>query len=379
MKLREHIEYLEPLRIEGEPAGDEPLSIVLLSRDLARLPQWLATHAKRKISHIVIADAQGELQIECRLPKSLGQPVFLAGMEHLASLAGSPVFLFMGEWPIRIASMGVPGLASRKIYFQESGDAALARRKPLADYLEKNAAKLEAVYGALAGASDRDVFARRVKSLVSGDPGYLPIAPFLEYEHPATLPGPGDIVLDGGLSDMVGSQKSIAEKIGRGGSAHGFEPIPWMAEKAAQELAPYPQYQVHALGLADKKGPAWFASLRDSSHLADRSSPDTVECRLTTIDDFCAEASLSRVDVIKLDVEGAELAALAGGEKIIGASRPRLLVCLYHKPRDLWEIPLWLLERLPGYEMRIAHSSCGFTDTILYARPDAGEVCDNSS
>lgn len=371
MKLHEHLEQLEPLRIAGEPPADRPISPVLLARDLPRLPKWLIDHAHLKIPRIIIADLEGNPEISFRLPEALGKPVFRTGWRHLADFREcEPVFLFMPEWPLRIASMGVPGLSARKIYISASDDSQLAPRAPIPDYLARNASALEKVYGALATQNDREVFARRIKSLVTGDAGFLPVAPFLEYEHPSTMPKKGDIVLDGGLSDMVGAQKSLAEKIGPAGIAHGFEPVAWMAEKAAQELRSYSQYKVHALGLADKKGAARFASLRDSSHLSERDGPDTVECQLDTIDNFCAETRLPRVDVIKLDVEGAELAALRGGERTIARHSPRLIVCLYHKPRDLYEIPLWLMEKFPACKMHLAHSSCGFTDTILYARPD---------
>lgn len=370
MKLHEHLERLEPLRIMGEPPADRPVCPILLARDAPRLPKWLLDHAHLKIPRIIIADLQGNPEIRFRLPESLGRPDFLAGWQHLTDLGEcEPVFLFMPEWPIRIASMGVPGLAGRKIHISESADAQLAPRAPIPDYLTRNADDLEAVYEALPAPYNREVFARRVKSIVTGDAGFLPVAPFMEYEHPATMPKKGDIALDGGLSDMVGAQKSLAEKIGPEGMAHGFEPIAWMADKAAQELRPYKQYRVHTLGLADKKGAARFASMRDSSHLAEMYGPDTIECELTTIDDFCAQARLPRVDLIKLDVEGAELAALRGGERTIAAHSPRLIVCLYHRPRDLYEIPLWLMEKFPAYEIHLAHSSCGFTDTILYARP----------
>lgn len=370
MNLRETIEKLEPARVLAAPAGDKPVCLILRARDLPRLPALLADNPNLKASRVVIADARGDLEIDGEPPKSLRDAEFLAGFGGLNSIGDAdPVFLFMEEWPIRVASMLAPSVAARKIYISESPDPALKPRSPLPDFLVKNAASLERVWSGLYSDKDREVFAARVKSLLTGDPGYLPVAPFREYEHPATAPQKGDAVIDGGLSDMVGAQKTLAEKVGAGGLIYGFEPIPWMAEKAARELRRYPQYRVSALGLSDKKGFAWFADLRDSSRLLPGETQNGTKCELTTIDDFCAENGLERVDLIKLDIEGSELAALKGGERIIAASRPKLHVCLYHNPRDLYEIPSYLMDVLPNYEWRIAHSSCGFTDTILYARP----------
>ena len=48
-------------------------------------------------------------------------------------------------------------------------------------------------------------------------------------------------------------------------------------------------------------------------------------------------------------------------------SRPKLVICLYHKPEDLLKFNLFK-SLVPEYKMHLAHSSCGFTDTILYAK-----------
>lgn len=367
--LKEALGSAQPLRILGLPPQDTPLCLVLLAKDLPKLPAWLLANADHKIDRVIIMDAQGEPQVKFKLPPSAGQPRFLGGVKHLSRLKDCvPVFLFMGEWPLRLASLGVPSLAVNPVYISAAEDKSLSHRKALPLFANKHLAKLEKVYAALHSNVDRGLFARRVKSIMTGDAGYLRVSPFLEYEHPDVLPRKGDVVLDGGLSHMVSAQKSLAEKVGPKGLCHGFEPIPWMAEEAARELEPYPWYHVHALGLGDKCGSARFASLADSSHLSNGSDEGEVECLLTTIDGFVDENRLEKLNVIKLDVEGSELAALKGGENAIREWLPDLIVCLYHKPEDIFEIPLFILEKFPGYELRLGHSSCCFTDTILYAR-----------
>lgn len=64
---------------------------------------------------------------------------------------------------------------------------------------------------------------------------------------------------------------------------------------------------------------------------------------------------------IKLDIEGAEAAALLGAERIIRVSKPDLAVCLYHRPADLWELPLLMHSMLPDHKLRIrCHRYNGF-------------------
>lgn len=53
---------------------------------------------------------------------------------------------------------------------------------------------------------------------------------------------------------------------------------------------------------------------------------DTEEVPLETLDALAERLALGRVDVIKIDVEGAELKVLAGGRKLLATSRPILLI-----------------------------------------------------
>jgi hypothetical protein len=74
-----------------------------------------------------------------------------------------------------------------------------------------------------------------------------------------------------------------------------------------------------------------------------------------TLDGLCERAGLTRLDFIKIDVEGAELHVLEGGERSIAAFRPAILVEIEarhtarydYRPDD---IVGWLTRR--GYTMR---------------------------
>jgi FkbM family methyltransferase len=76
-----------------------------------------------------------------------------------------------------------------------------------------------------------------------------------------------------------------------------------------------------------------------------------------------------RPTLIKLDVEGYELAALEGSTKFLQQTRPKLAVCLYHRQSHFWEIPLFVLRNLPDYRLYIRRHKEHLDDFVLYALP----------
>jgi FkbM family methyltransferase len=70
---------------------------------------------------------------------------------------------------------------------------------------------------------------------------------------------------------------------------------------------------------------------------------------------------------IKMDIEGAELEALTGAEEIIKKYKPKLAICVYHKPEHLWEIPFYLKKIVPEYNIYLRHHSFDITETVCYA------------
>lgn len=72
---------------------------------------------------------------------------------------------------------------------------------------------------------------------------------------------------------------------------------------------------------------------------------------------------------IKMDVEGAEYEALQGAHGIISRYRPVLAICVYHNPHDLWQLPLYLHERYPFYQMSLREHCYMSKGTVLYCVP----------
>ena len=75
-------------------------------------------------------------------------------------------------------------------------------------------------------------------------------------------------------------------------------------------------------------------------------------------------------NLIKFDIEGAEYDALLGARRIITEDRPGLAICLYHRPQDLWRIPLLVKSWRLRYKLYMrSHGYNGF-DVVMYAIPN---------
>lgn len=73
------------------------------------------------------------------------------------------------------------------------------------------------------------------------------------------------------------------------------------------------------------------------------------------------------VTFIKMDIEGSEYQALLGAKKTISKYKPKLAICIYHKPEDIWELPKLIHEVNPEYKFYLRHYSFGCNETVLYA------------
>lgn len=75
-------------------------------------------------------------------------------------------------------------------------------------------------------------------------------------------------------------------------------------------------------------------------------------------------------NLIKMDIEGAEYAALLGARKLIAEHLPGLAVSLYHRPEHLWQLPLLVESIAPGkYRFFMRSHALNDFELVLYAIP----------
>lgn len=89
----------------------------------------------------------------------------------------------------------------------------------------------------------------------------------------------------------------------------------------------------------------------------------------TTVKGISIDSFLKNENItfIKMDIEGSELNALKGAEETIRKNKPKLAVCIYHRPEDITDIQDYLMELVPEYQFGIRHYTDHAFETVLYA------------
>ena len=156
----------------------------------------------------------------------------------------------------------------------------------------------------------------------------------------------GDIVIDCGAD--VGTFTRRALEYGAS-LVVAVEPMPekqpCLRRTFAEEIAAG-RVIVYAKGVWDKED---TLTLRGDTVVYQQNDARSWTVPLTTIDALVAELKLPRVDYIKMDIEGAEKKALAGGRNTIAKFRPRLSIATEHEPDDAQAIPEAVRRIVPGY------------------------------
>ncbi len=84
--------------------------------------------------------------------------------------------------------------------------------------------------------------------------------------------------------------------------------------------------------------------------------------QLIKIDDLIKEP----LTYLKMDIEGSESDTLKGAEKQIKSNKPKLGVCAYHKPGDLWQLTNQVLAMRSDYKVYLRLYFSGFCEAVLY-------------
>jgi FkbM family methyltransferase len=178
----------------------------------------------------------------------------------------------------------------------------------------------------------------------------------------------GDVVFDCGA--CIGEFSLLfAVLAGPAGQVHMFDPIPLHLRYCHHQADLNPRLasrlRPNLLAVGDHCGEV-LGSTADLPAI----SPGGLRIdtfATTSLDAYADRQGLASVDFVKMDIEGAELAALAGATGLLARHRPRLAVSAYHRPAHLWEVPQRIHALNPAYRLFFAHHTPIRWESVCYA------------
>ncbi|GLW27194.1 FkbM family methyltransferase [Actinoplanes regularis] len=249
---------------------------------------------------------------------------------------------------------------------------------------------------------DRPALTNAVTSALSRHTRYLDT----ELHTLRGLVRPGDVCVDVGSAAGLYSQ-ALSHLVGAGGAVHSVEPLTFSHPFWSRVLGARRRGNVHhhaaALGAEPgraamrvpfgSRGPATSRSFLDwESHGVGSNEEYDLHADLLvdvlTLDGLCATERLTRLDFVKIDVEGGELHVLTGGAETIARFRPTMLIEIEARHTARYEyspddVVSWLTTR--GYSMyawqrgwKATERVCAHANNYLFrpvpgSRPGTGD------
>lgn len=120
----------------------------------------------------------------------------------------------------------------------------------------------------------------------------------------------------------------------------------------------------HEKGLWDRKEKISYGRNASDDSYSIYNTSDVYYAETETLDEFLKDREAT---LIKMDIEGAELKALAGGAGAIEMQKPKMAICAYHRLEDMWKIPLFLKKVVPEYKIAMRHhAKFWVSETVCY-------------
>lgn len=177
-----------------------------------------------------------------------------------------------------------------------------------------------------------------------------------QYEHKSFRVEEGDVIIDAG--GFIGDTAILFnEKTKSNCKIHTFElldeNIQLMNYNLEINKVPHSNVIVNKLALTNSTGGRISIATPKiqgaTSIFCNSDSENAPTIETTTLDDYVIANKLKKLDMIKMDIEGAEMPALYGAMETIKFFKPKLALCLYHKWDDVITIPRFLKETGVNY------------------------------
>ena len=240
-------------------------------------------------------------------------------------------------------------------------------------YLE-NKAKFDKTESLLFDEKSKEIFRSVVNYKLSGDIDYLKDS-HTDFSEVYRLLGAENFE---GIADLGAYNGDTLREITpfspKLKSAIAFEPDRRNHKKLSEYAESVENFEITPLKLAawSDRATLYFdaSGNRNSSLVSGMQMPVTKQPKIveTEADSLDNILDGEGVDYIKYDVEGSEKEAILGSLKTIEEHRPAMMISLYHRSEDIFELPLMIHERFPEYKFFIRRRQyIPAWDTVLIA------------
>jgi FkbM family methyltransferase len=270
----------------------------------------IAEHAKRAVKQAVITQYRKALRSLLVLKSDYPELLFDAPLEMAFSMQVMPVLTMLGEddcWK----RFEIGGF---EFYWPQA-------------YAIEN---LPGVYQEVFGAVERNPHA---------------------YEYKDVRLRPGGWVLDGGACEGFFVHYALL----CGCKVLAVEPVPLVAQTLertfkAEILAGKVRVINAALG---KENGTCAITIPNSEALMARIAPTgEVSVTMITVDELLKSEGISKLDFLKLDIEGEEVAAMFGAEQTLKFHRPVISIAVYHEAPNAARLKQFIRAVEPSYALR---------------------------
>ena len=220
------------------------------------------------------------------------------------------------------------------------------------EYCVENAEKIQQVYDSLADDYSRKVYANIINFKISGKIEYLSAVTSTKAEIYKKIirPGLSETYVDLGAYNGDTIKELLEYTYGKYASVYAFEPD----RKNFRKLAKFVDGMSHVYAY---NAAAWCIDCElPFSSKAGRQSAITAESD-NWVQALSVDTILGRkpATLIKMDVEGFEREAIWGAALNIAHYAPKLMIALYHRNEDIFELPLLIKKLNPSYKLYIRH------------------------
>lgn len=147
---------------------------------------------------------------------------------------------------------------------------------------------------------------------------------------------------------------AFARLVGEGGHVWAFEPLAENLQNLRRHVAlnEVGNVTVVQAAVSERTGVARFATAQ-SNAMGRLAGDGNFDVPTVSLDEFCVETGIDCPDLIKLDIEGGESAALKGASRVIAQGKATILLALHGREHEKNCLPLlragrYVLQYLDG-------------------------------